>query len=369
MRIGFDAKRAYSNKSGLGNYSRDVIRSLQDNYPENEYVLFSPEKETELLELKYQFNLISPKASSKAGKSYWRSFSITKDIINSKLDIYHGLSNELPFSIGKANVKKIVTIHDLIFLEIPSLYSYLDRKIYLKKFEHACEIADKIIATSHQTKKDIIKHFGTKDSKIKVIYQSCNERFKIKHTEQSAKQILDKYKIPDNYILNVGTIETRKNALNIVKAIYYFNLDICLVIVGRKTPYYKQIKSYVDSHEMQDRVLVLENVSNEDLPVIYKNSRIFVYPSVYEGFGIPILEAFNSGIPVITSDNGSPAEIAGDAAIQVDSLNPKSIGIALRSVLQSSELANALIRDGYKRAKLFDQEIVSKNIMSLYNSL
>jgi glycosyltransferase involved in cell wall biosynthesis len=369
MRIGFDAKRAFSNKSGLGNYSRDVIRSLQDIYPEHEYVLYSPEKETELLESKYQANLISSKASSKAGKLYWRSFSITKDIINSKLDIYHGLSNELPFNIGKINIKKIVTIHDLIFLEIPSLYPFIDRKIYLKKFEHACKVADKIIATSNQTKNDIIKHFGIEDSKIHVIYQSCNERFKIKITEQKAKQILEKYRIPDNYILNVGTIETRKNVLNIVKAIYYFNLDVCLVIVGRKTPYYDEIKSYVNTHNMQNKFLVLGNVSNEDLPAIYQNSRVFVYPSVYEGFGIPILEAFNSGIPVITSDNGSPAEIAGDAAIQVEALNSKAIGIAIRSVLQSSDLANALVRDGYKRAKLFDREIVIKKMMSFYNSL
>ena len=369
MRIGFDAKRAYNNKSGLGNYSRDVIRSLQNLYPKDEYVLFSPETETSLLEERYSKNVVSPSLSSKAGKSYWRSFSITKDIIDSNLDIYHGLSNELPFSIGKSNVKKVVTIHDLIFLEIPSLYPFIDRKIYFKKFAHACQVADKVIATSNQTKSDIIKHFGTNEKKIEVIYQSCNEAFKVKVAKEEARVVLEKYKIPENYILNVGTIERRKNALNIVKALYYFNLDMTLILIGRKTSYYDEISSYIKEHNLQDRVKVLSNVSNEDLPAIYQNCRVFVYPSLYEGFGIPVIEAFYSGVPVITSNSGSPAEIAGDAAIQVEALNSKSMGVAIKSVLESSEVTESLIKSGLERSKLFDNKIVTNNIMSLYKAL
>ncbi len=369
MKIGFDAKRAFLNKSGLGNYSRDVIRSLQDLCPENEYVLFSPQKETDLLENKYIKNTVSPNLSSKVGKSYWRSFSITKDIISSNLDIYHGLSNELPFSINKSDVKKVVTIHDLIFLEIPSLYPFIDRNIYLKKFLNACKFADKIIATSEQTKKDIIKHFNIAENKIEVVYQSCNLRFKSKFSEEKLSEIVKKYKLPENYILNVGTIEQRKNVLNIIKAIYYYNLDIKLVVVGRKTAYYNDVKLYIDSHNMKSNIKFLSNVSNEDLPGIYQKSMAFVYPSLYEGFGIPIIEAFNSGIPVITSNQGSPAEIAGNAAIQVEALNSKSIGIALKSVIESSSLRKTLTVSGYNRAKQFDRDIVIKRIMSIYKNL
>jgi len=338
-------------------------------YPENEYVFFSPEKETELLEDRYVKNVVSPNLSSKAGQSYWRSCSISKDIIKSKVDIYHGLSNELPFSIEKTNAKKVVTIHDLIFLEIPSLYQFIDRKIYYKKFAHACKVADKVIATSNQTKKDIVRHFGTNENKIEVVYQSCNEIFKSKVPQEEAKLVLQKHKIPENYILNVGTIERRKNALNIVKALYYFNLDTTLIIIGRKTPYYKEIKTYVDEHSLHDRVKVLSNVSNEELPAIYQNCKAFVYPSLYEGFGIPVVEAFYSGVPVITADNGSTAEISGDAALHVNALNSKSVGIAIRSILESPELSDSLIRVGNERAKLFDRETVTKNIMSIYKNL
>ncbi len=369
MKIGFDAKRAFQNKSGLGNYSRDVIRSLHNNFPEHEYIMFSPEQKTNLLQEKYTKNVISPKTNLKAGKTYWRTFSITKDIVESDIDIYHGLSNELPFGIEKTSVKKIVTIHDLIFLEIPQLYPIIDRKLYLKKFSHACKVADKIIAISEHTKKDIIKHFGIKDDKIEVIYQSCNQAFTQKANAENSQKVLDKYGLKNDYILNVGTLETRKNALNIIKAVYYFNIKTDIVFVGRKTSYYKKLKAYIDEHNMNDRIHFLSNVNNDELPSIYQNCKLFIFPSLYEGFGIPILEAFSSGVPVITSDVGSPAEIAGDAAIQVDPLNSKHIGIAIRSVLDSSELAQNLVREGTQRLKLFDNKLVSSNIMKFYQNI
>ncbi len=369
MRIGFDAKRAFVNKAGLGNYSRDVIRSLHEFYPENEYILFSTEKETNLLEKSYHNNLITPAKTSKFSKSYWRSYSITKEIALSKLDIYHGLSNELPFNINKSKVKTVVTIHDLIFIKFPQLYPYLDRKIYFKKFYSACKSADKIIATSNQTKLDIIKYFNLPENKIVVIYQSCNTIFKKKINELDKIAIQKKYNLPENYILSVGTIEQRKNALNVIKALYHFNLDTNYVLVGRKTPYAKQIIDYAAKHNISEKLHIIENVTNKDLPGIYQMSRLFVYPSVYEGFGIPVIEAFNSVIPVVTGDIGSTAEIGGNAALQVDPHNSKSIGEGIKSVLENIELSNELIQAGTDRAKLFDNKIVCDNIMNFYKSL
>lgn len=369
MKIGFDAKRAFVNKAGLGNYSRDVIRSLHDLYPENDYVLFSTQKETNLLEKSYHKNLITPNKTSKISKSYWRSYSILKEIENSKLDIYHGLSNELPLNINKSKVKKVVTIHDLIFIKFPQLYPYIDRKIYFKKFYSACKSADKIIATSNQTKLDIIKYFNVSENKIVVIYQSCNITFKKKINELDKQAILKKYNLPENYILTVGTVEQRKNALNVLKALYYFDLNTNYVLVGRKTPYAQEIIDYAAKHNISEKLHIIENVTNEDLPGIYQMSRLFVYPSVYEGFGIPVIEAFNSGIPVITGEIGSTAEIGGDAALQVDPHNSKSIGTGIKSVLESSDLSNQLIDAGKERAKLFDNKIVCNNIMDFYKSL
>ncbi len=369
MKIGFDAKRAFVNRSGLGNYSRDIIRLLHDYYPENTYVLFSPETTSELLEEKYRQNLISPSASTKFGKSYWRSFKMGQSIAEQNLDIFHGLSNELPFDIPKTKALKIVTIHDLIFIKFPQLYSFADRKIYYRKFYKSCLNADRIVATSNQTKIDIIKHFGISENKIEVIYQSCNSLFSAENLQSEHASVRKKYQLPENFILTVGTIERRKNALNVVKAIYYFNLDVNYVLAGRRTKYYNEILAFAAEHKITEKILLRENISNEDMPVIYNMADVFVYPSIYEGFGIPVIEAFNAGVPVITADSGSTAEIGGNAAIQVDVHNPKNIGVALKAVLESSELRNKLIEDGKIRAKLFDNKLVCNNIIDFYKKL
>ena len=140
MIIGFDAKRAFVNKAGLGNYSRDVIRSLQDLYPDNKYVLFSTENPYGLVEEKYCSNLIMPpEGSSKFAQARWRSMRLGEQIEQQGIEIFHGLSNELPRDINKTKAVKVVTIHDLIFLKFPHLYKYFDRKIYDYKFRYACE--------------------------------------------------------------------------------------------------------------------------------------------------------------------------------------------------------------------------------------
>jgi len=370
MRIGFDAKRAFANKSGLGNYSRDIIMSLADFYPENEYFLFSPYTETNLLDKRYfKSKTISPKAKTKIGKSYWRSVSMGKEIDNMNLDVFHGLSNELPLNIKKANTKKVVTIHDLIFLKYPHLYNFIDKHIYKEKFEKACINADKIIAVSTQTKEDIIRYFGIPDKKIDVIYQSCNKIFSSKHHDDYKDKVRKKYSLPERFVLTVGTIERRKNVLNVIKALFYYDIDINYVVVGRKTSYFKEIEAFLRKHDLHSRLHVLDNVENNDLPAIYQMSEIFVYPSLYEGFGIPILEAFNSEVPVITSDVGATAEIGGNASLLIDPLNSKSIGEAIKSLLSDNGLKLQLVRDGLERSKLFDREVICNNIMKFYKTL
>jgi glycosyltransferase involved in cell wall biosynthesis len=369
MKIGFDAKRAFLNRSGLGNYSRDVIRSLYKYYPENQYVLFTPEKETVLLEEKYRQNVVCPNTITKIGKARWRSLKMGEDIRTQKIEIFHGLSNELPKNINIASVKKVVTIHDLIFIKYPQLYNFIDRKIYFRKFNDACKNADRIIATSEQTKADIINYFKIQESKIEVIYQACSSIYSEAVSKEKMEEVSKSYNLPKNYILTVGTIERRKNVLNVLKAIYFFNLDVNYVVVGKKTSYCNEILAYAKEHNMTDRLFIRENVTNDDMPAIYRMADMFVYPSIYEGFGIPILEAFYSEVPVITGDKSSTAEIAGEAAIQVDVLNPKSIGIAIKSVIESDEIKKQLINCGKIKVKQFDREKLSNNLMELYKKL
>lgn len=162
MKIGFDAKRAFFNRSGLGNYSRNLLRALSLYYPDNQYLLYTTSKNTSLFNLTDQNFIIKEPSGflNKRLKSYWRSFSLTKQVKRDELNLFHGLSHELPYNIHKSGIKTVVTIHDLIFLRFPGLYKTFDRRIYLKKFKYACKIADLIIAVSKQTANDIQEFFG-----------------------------------------------------------------------------------------------------------------------------------------------------------------------------------------------------------------
>lgn len=366
MNIGFDAKRAFCNNSGLGTYSRETIYAVKDFFPNNNYFLFTTKIDHNLFAEKYCENIIIPKNKSKINTSYWRSFSIYKNINDNKIDVFHGLSNEIPLSIKKAKSYNIVTIHDLIFLKHPQLYNPLDVKIYNYKCKKACLFADKIIATSKETKKDIIFYYKVPEKKIEIVYQSYNELFDKKIKEDDIIKIMKKYNLPKKFILNVGTIEKRKNILSVIKAIYENKIDIHLVIVGRKTEYYNEIEKYIEEKKLNDRIIFLKNVSNFDLPYIYQVSDLFVYPSHYEGFGIPIIEAFASGKPVITSNRGAMQEIAGNAALFIDPNNINNIGEAINSLINNSQLYENLINLGRKRCKIFSRKKMAEDLFKIY---
>ena len=182
MRIGFDAKRAFSNNTGLGNYSRDAIRILSDYFPDNKYFLYTPKNYNNprlsfIADRKNTFIRTPESLLDRALKTYWRSKSVVNDLFTNKIDIFHGLSNELPIAIENTSIKTVVTIHDLIFIRYPHLFKTIDRKIYYRKFKSACQRADKIIAVSEQTKRDIIDFFSISAYRISVVYQGCNTVF------------------------------------------------------------------------------------------------------------------------------------------------------------------------------------------------
>lgn len=371
MRIGFDAKRAFYNRSGLGNYSRDTIVSLANLYPGHEYYLYTPEKKNSIdfLPKKKNIKLMRPSGINKLSQSYWRSISLGTRLIKDKIDIYHGLSNELPANIIQAGLKKVVTIHDLIFMRYPELYKSVDREIYQQKFFEACLAADKIVAISEQTKEDIVSFFHVKRDDVKVIYQGCNPKFYEMLSAENKAAIREKYRLPQQFILSVGTIEKRKNFLNVLKAIHQGNLDIVVVFVGRETGYKKELQVYIRQHNLDDRVMFLHNVPNADLPAIYQMAEIFIYSSIFEGFGIPILEALNSNVPVITNRFGCFKEAAGPHAYYVNPNEPDEIAQAVTEVLSDSEKRERMTNEGKKHADNFKQKIITEKLMDLYKSL
>jgi len=369
MRIGFEAKRVFRNFTGLGNYSRAIVRILAKKYPKNQYILYTPSQDSKIsVLLKKDFSNISIKeAPGKFLKSLWRILWITKDLRKDKIDLFHGLSNELPLNIKKAGIPSVVTIHDLIFLRFPQYYKFIDRKIYEYKFRKACENANRIIAISHQTKNDIVEHFNIDASKIDIVYQGCDPVFAELKDQVSLISIKDKYELPDNFLLCVGTVETRKNQLLIIKALAHISKDINLVIVGRPTSYKTEIQDFLSYHpHLAKRVIFLEKVPFEDLPLIYQCASIFVYPSRIEGFGIPIIEALTSSIPVIAATGSCLEEAGGPSSLYIHPDDDIALAEAISRINSDNVLREKMIAEGITYIKNFSEETIAKNLMNVY---
>jgi glycosyltransferase involved in cell wall biosynthesis len=371
MTLGFDAKRALFNTSGLGNYSRNLLNALEENYPDNDYLLFTPRSENRIhLAHDDKFRIIGPGNSFfRLFSSLWRTKFISSDIKKEKPDLYHGLSHELPFGIEKSGVKTVLTVHDLIFIRHPELYKWLDRTIYTRKLVHSCKVADKIVAISEQTRRDLVEILRLPEDKITVIYQGCNPIFRKIPVPDEIERIRLKYALPDKYLLFVGTIEERKNLLGVIKGMHEAGIEMPLVAVGRKRKdYFEKIDAYISSEGIRN-VMFLEGIINTDLPVIYRNAECFVYPSFVEGFGIPLVEAAVSGTPVITTEGGCFPEAAGPGSVYVDPHNTSAIGNAIRMVLEDTALREKMIRTGLEFTERFRDEIIAKDYMNLYKSI
>ena len=374
MIIGFDAKRAYQNFTGLGNYSRDLIENLVEIYPENEYRLFAP-KEYDNPRLNFLSNnnnisSIFPESPiNKTFKGLWRSINIEKSIIKSKIDIYHGLSNEIP-RIKNHKIPYVVTIHDLIFKRYPRNYRSIDRKIYNIKYKYAVKYSDLTIAISEQTKKDLVEFYNADPQKIKVIYQTCHKNFRKKYSKSSLDKVKKKFNLPNEFLLNVGTIETRKNLISILNAMTKMQNDIPLVVVGKKTQYMNFIKVQIKKINFNpDKIIFLNDVSIEDLPGIYQLSTLFIYPSFFEGFGIPIIEALNSKVPVITSKEGCFKEAGGEKSIYINPNDVEEIAFNIDECLEDSLKRKEMINSGLSHVKNFNPEIISKKLINAYSNL
>ncbi len=367
MRIGFDAKRAFHNNTGLGNYSRSVINALCRLYPDNEYNLYTPSKSSTGMYI-HPVNAyvgLPPVQFSGLLKNYWRTFGLGRQLVKDNIDLFHGLSNEIPYGLRKTGIKSVVTIHDLIFMRLPSLYHPADRYIYEKKVRNAIKTADRIIAISRQTKDDLVDIFNADERKIRVIYQGCNPWFYSRVREEIKVEIREKYKLPSKYLLYIGTIEKRKNLLTIIRAIHESQIKTPLVVVGRKTNYFETVKKYIDNHRIK-HIVFYHHIENKDLPAIYQQAEAFIYPSYYEGFGIPVLEALNSGIPVITTRGGCLEETAGNGALFIDPGNQDQLAEAIRSVTENREIRQKLVAEGKKHALLFREENTIPELIELY---
>lgn len=375
MIIGYDAKRIVCNRTGLGSYARTLINDLSEVItPDIKLNLYAPDKGDSALRSQVResagVRFVYPRRSlSGLQKAWWRMHSMVDDLCADGVKLYHGLSGELPIGIKKAGIKTVVTIHDIIFMRHPEWYNWPDTKIYAWKFRKTCAEADRIIAISECTKRDIMLYGGVTPEKIDVIYQSCGSRYKMREGEKKMHEVHTGYMLPERYIVNVGTIEERKNVLLAVKALRMLPEDISLVIVGKATSYTEKVKAYIRENALESRVKILHNVPNEDLPAIYQMAEACVYPSRYEGFGVPVIEAIQSGLPVVACTGSCLEEAGGNGTIYVDPDDVYAMADAIKQVVKGAPGREERIASSRQYITRFEGNNVAQQVMNVYRDV
>lgn len=377
MKIAFDAKRLYNNFTGLGNYSRTMIDILTEYHPDNEYMLYTPKvklnAQTEPYLTKEHCKTVFP--SGMVRGSIWRTFVQASDLKRDSADIFHGLSHEIPLGLKSKGIRSVVTIHDVAFKTFTRMYHWHDRRIYDMKFRYSCNNADRIIAISECTKKDVMRFYGVPEEKIDVVYQPVQRLFYNPLDKAKARAMAEKAVkgLPQDFMLYVGSINSRKNLLSIVKALEVMpaSLRMPLLIVGNGREYKTEVQKYIASRGIEKYFIWATNIrDNHQLQALYTCAKLFIYPSFYEGFGLPVVEAMLNGCPVVTSNVSSLPEAGGPTSLQVDPNSVEAISDAMAIAIENEDLRNAMISSGWQYAiDKFSPENIANQLMSIYKSM
>ena len=372
MIIGYDAKRAFRNNSGLGNYSRMVIGGVcREGHGMVKSLLFTPTtkgRHTHYFDDIQEVEVRQPRGLWAMAGGLWRSVWSGLCARREGVDIYHGLSHELPLFLGNG-VKKVVTMHDLIVRRYPEFFKPADRIIHRLKMRHACRVADMVIAISEQTKRDLVDMMHVPEEKIRVVYQSCDPIF-WNPPSATLPPCYSAVQLPERYIIAVGTVEERKNQVAAVRALALLPEDVCLVVVGRPRDHYpQQVRRVAKELGVDHRVIFLQNAAFSDFPALYRGAVASVYMSVFEGFGIPVLESLCCDCPVVTSNVSSMPEAGGDAALYAAPDDYRTLAAHLSRLLSDPAFRNSQIEKGRTQRLKFAPEKVSQDMLALYRSL
>ena len=372
MRIGFDGKKAVSNLTGIGNYSRRVANALAARLgTDDELLLYVPSR-MNVEAVSRLDGRVSLRAGHGSGWRYqlWRALRQWHAVKADGMDIYHGLSNELPWRVNDAGCRSVVTVHDLIFMRHPQWFSMTARTLLRWKVAYACRVANHIIAISECTRRDIIDLLGVEPSRVSVVYQSIDPCFAAVRPSPDDKLALRaRLGIGADYVVAVGTIERRKNQVNIVKAMQAVPDNLSLVIAGRPTSYLREVMATAQSMGLGDRVKVLHNVAQQDLPLLYNGAVASVYLSRYEGFGLPVAEAQAAGAPVIAATGSCLEEAGGDAAIYVSPEAARDVAEAIAAIWGDTGRRDGMIARGRVNAARFNDNAMADGLLGVYNKV
>jgi glycosyltransferase involved in cell wall biosynthesis len=378
MVIGIDARFAVRKRRGIGNYSLKLIQNLSEIDSENTYILYVDRDDVDkVLPVKRNFII---KKLLPANFLVWEQVALPLQAYIDKIDILHCLGNTAPI-ITPSRLKMVSSIMDVMFLkkysELPQSYTlYQNLGRLYRKFvvPRTVRRLSKAITISSFSKKDIMHHLPLLfDRNLVVTYLAANERFKPCRNETAFKKLKNQYNIKDNFILTLGATDPRKNTERIIRSFFELkskhSIPNQLVISG--LPLLKQTLFHrlVQASEYKDDVIFLDFVTEDDLVCLYNYAFIFLYPSLYEGFGLPPLEAMSCGVPVITSNSTSIPEIVGDSALLIDPLNDEELKNALMFMLNNDNVRCDYIDRGLNRVKMFSWKKMARETLEIYKTL
>ncbi|PPK85596.1 glycosyltransferase involved in cell wall biosynthesis [Neolewinella xylanilytica] len=374
MRLGYDSKRLFRNFTGLGNYSRTTLWNLVAHYPDEAYHLYTPPFGENPVTTPFRTlaNVDVHTAPFKSTASLWRSYGVVRELKRHRIELYHGLSHELPLGLQAAGIRSVVTVHDLIFRTHPQLYPLIDRTIYHLKTRYACRTADRVVAISEATKSQIVAEYGIPAEKIDVVYQSCDPLFFDDRTVDMAR-LRQRYTLPDRYLLFVGSITRRKNLEIVLEA--YTQLDdrhrLPIIVVGRGSKHRAELERHRAFGTASPYLHWIDDLSDDlALKTLYRNATALIYPSLAEGFGLPVVEALLSRTPVITSDRSSLPEAGGPDSLYIDPTDAATVATAVARLLDDPDLAQQMREKGYHYAlNRFGPTATASSMMGVYRKI
>ncbi|MEP7323294.1 MAG: glycosyltransferase family 1 protein [Saprospiraceae bacterium] len=371
MIIGYDAKRLFHNYTGLGYYSRTLVQSLQESDPDFKAILFDPHPEENILTKPFFESSSFQPVQLKSPAFYNRSVNINGCLLPHKIDVFHGLSNELPIVKLAHQIPTVVTIHDILYKSFHEDFPWLDRQVYQLKTKNALEKASTIVAISEATKSEIIKYFPFATNKIKVVYQSYDPIFDQAVSSEMLQSELSKRSLPSEYLLYVGSITQRKNLGIIIEALKLIPEEkrLPLFVAGKGNKYEKKIKELIRDHQLTKWIYFFPDLLRTTLRLFYSGAQSIIYPSLGEGFGLPVLEAIASNVPVITSNISSMPEAGGNLALYFDPTNAEQLAHCIQSIHTSDLLrSNEALRQTHL-AKFSRKVISNQYLKEIYQPL
>ncbi len=367
MDIGIDARLIHYRKGGIARYTIRLARALARVDRENTYWILQHRKHREPIVQAPNFRRVSMWTPT---HHPLEQFLLWVELHKVHLHVLH--SPDFIPPLHKIGVRRVITVHDLAFLRYPHLLTRAAARYY-GQIDRAVRRADHIIAVSQSTKQDLMNLLGVPEKKITVIYEAADEVFRPLPREESAAEVRRRYNLPADYILFVGTIEPRKNLNTLILAYHALrtehHLDPPLVFAGEHGWLADEVYSLVEELDLRDRCFFLGRVSTAELVYLYNAARVLAHPALYEGFGLPPLEAMACGTPVIVSNVSSLPEVVGNAALLVDPTDVEAWTVALHRLLTDDALWNELREKGFERARQFSWEQTARETLAVYRNV